>query len=204
MTEENIDPTRTFELDEQDWEAVLASVRKDGYDDWNGYAPQIIAAITEGYLDSHLQMLGRFLRQRYLHLKDATGNLAPAYVPSAAGGSAQSSDTNLEDLIHNSGLDMLPKEGINPTSKVYDDDESVPRAFFKARGWRFRKHSFLEKHFITELSAVGCRALYKIESIGMTKIEVVCVAVEKGTHTRHVGRVFKFDTEKQRHWYNIP
>lgn len=199
-----VDPLRTFEMDDAGWKKIVRLVEAEGFDDWHNFAPQMVAAIQLGYMDAHLQMLGKVLRERYFHLKDPDGNPAPEYMPAEDTASAGSAMNIGAYLVANPDIKFVPSDGITPEQKVWDNSESVPRDKFKARGWRFNKSDFVDLHFEATLGVIGCKGLYRIESAGATKFAVMLVAVDDAKKQGRVGRLYNFDMEKQKHWYNLP
>lgn len=192
MTEE-LNPLRTFELDAEEWADTVAAVKKEGREEWAAYAPTVVAAIELGYLDEHLQMLGLFLKQRYLHLKD--GGLAPAYAPNAGA----KVSTDIEDYAPH----IFPPDGIQPSYKLNNPDAPVSTGMFRARGYAFAKADFVGKHFASPVPVKG-GAIYRIESVGRRYFETVVVAVQDPRVKGQIGREPKFDIDKQFRLYNIP
>lgn len=200
MTDKNgntsgIDPLRTFDLDRQEWQEIIDSVVTEGRQSWEDYASTLVAAIELGYLDAHLQMLGKFLRERYLHLKG--GAPAPAYyargdravgtVPVAGVAAAESKFTPM----------ILPP-GVTPIREI-GPNNYIGRGNFAARGHVFRNADFIGYHF---RSKAFDGSIIRIDKINPKNF--LCTIVECTSKPAYVGRGANFTIEKQYHLYNIP
>lgn len=210
------DPLRSFELTEDEWQETVKAVIKEGFEDWDIFAPQIVAAVEQGYLDNHLQMLALWMRQRWMYLKDSN-QLAPAYVaalkgdfgtddgpvaaPAAGSGQRLASGlyTDYEFALSDvqARRKMIPDDGIRP-ERTYTDGEAL-RGEFKAHGYVFNKMKFIGKHFTSPVP-VKPKALYRIDRIGRENITGIVVASVSG---QSLGRGVNFRIDNQRHIFNI-
>lgn len=198
----DIDPLRSFDVDEDEWADTVAGVRKEGKDEWDAYAPAVAAAILDGFLDNHLQTLGKFMRERYLFLKDR--GEAPTYVPANSknvfGGAAKRNGKSMgaavEEAIASGEYPMLPPTGVQPTHNY----EIKGPSYFTARGHTFLKRDFEGKHFYAAVPIDG-GALYRIDKIARENAQVECVVSNTG---QKVGRMYNFRLARQFNWYNIP
>jgi hypothetical protein len=197
-----VDPLRTFEMDEEEWDDVVTSVKDEGREAWGKWAPAIVAAIEEGYLDDHLQMLATWMRERYLFLKN-TDALPPMYSAGIGKPMARAVVANpiLEQLAGSGKYDMMPVEGIRPVRNLADGSMSTQE--FTAKGWVFRKSAFIGKHFIADIIVPG-GALFRIDKVNRLNFQVTVVAATREDQRGRVGRQHDFLIEKQFRWYNIP
>lgn len=198
MTIEAMDPLRSFDLDEDEWKDFVAGVRKEGKGEWDAYAPAVAAAIIDGYLDAHLQTLGKFMRERYLYLKDRGD--APSYTPRAAQDdekypARRGWGPRVITAVESGEYDMLPAQGVQPLSSI----GYTGRQYFHAKGYTFAKSEFVGQHFVSPVPVTG-GGLYRIESIGRDNAKVICVVANREGKE---GRVANFALANQR-WYNLP
>jgi hypothetical protein len=198
MTTEAMDPLRSFDLDEDEWQDFVALVRKEGKAEWDDYAPAVAAAVIDGYLDKHLQTLGKFMRERYLYLKNR--GEAPIYTPRPA----QDDDKypvrrgwgpRVIAAVESGEYEMLPSQGVHP----YSASAYSGRQFFRAKDYTFNKGDFVGKHFVSPVPVTG-GGLYRIESIGRDNAKVICVVANREGKE---GRTSNFILANQR-WYNLP
>lgn len=210
---ESLDPLRSFELDVKDWEHIVDVVKTEGYEEWDGFAPAIVAAIELGYMDNHLQMLGKWLRSRWLYLKDndnlpdiyqpgTNGNNASSVAPTKTVASPQPDGTWTDyaaaiEAVTNRG-EMIPDEGIKPL-RPYDPNTALRRGTFAAKRHVFFKADFIGKYFIAPVP-VKPGALYRIDKVANTNFQVTCVASAIGSH---LGRTYNFRIESQYRFYNL-
>lgn len=215
------DPLRTFELDQDAWDQVVKSVTDEGFDGWDQFAPAIVAAIQEGYMDRHLQMLGYFLRSRYLHLKN--GEQSPVYEALVAEAQHLPDDdidtdiditpitrhrpTSYEELVSLLGtanFPDFPSGGITPVRAMASPNETARGGEFRVHGFIFKKADLVGKHFVFKSPDV--LAIFLIERVD--KVNAVCRIVEhvptaSGPKGR-IGASWTFRLARQRRWFNIP
>jgi len=219
----DLDPLRTFELEAYEWDLVKQAVGNEGFDAWDQYASSIVAAIELGYLDNHLQMLGLWLKRRYMHLKDS--NSLPAMyaegVSSQGKGKAvgvasvpvTSAASTSSRLVDGSWLDwdeaiewvtsrhaLINPPGIKPFRTA---DASLPlRNAFQVDDWVFSKDDFTNRYFT---SPVPFRpmALFRIDKANRENFAVTCVAHKPRGRFRSEAsaslgakRNFKMDKQK--------
>jgi hypothetical protein len=200
-----IDPLRTFSITEDEWAEVVEGVKGEGFDDWDGYAPAIIAAIELGYLDRHLQMLGKWMRARYTHLRDSSPEMVMAlYTPGAAVGKAAVAKTLIDKLLEDSQheIPMIPTHGVTPIGKA-ENLKTRLIGQFQARGYVFDKDDFVGKHFVSPVPIEG-GALYRIDKVNSVNFQVRCVAVNDKRQERKLNREYAFTIERQHRMYNLP
>jgi hypothetical protein len=209
------DPLRSFDITQEEWDEVNSVVRKEGAEEWDAFAPMVFAAIEQGFLDNHLQMLGRWARGRYLYLKD-NSQLPAIYaeaIPSApkAVGRAQvttgvpgpqsttpKSDNPNAEGIYSSYLDALndlnqagviiQNNSVSPMHEVMDVYRPLLDEFV-VRGWVFKKSDFVGKYFI---SPVPYRpgAIFRIDKVNRENFAVTCIASRgRGAGTQRTFRV---------------
>lgn len=194
-----LDPLRVFEMDQEDWDSIKRSVVAEGPKEWEDWVPTIIAAIEEGYLDSSLQMVAKWLRDRYLFLKN-TGALAPAYAPAVGVAKVESNTPPLltNEYISAINPDMVPASGIAP---MMGNESGTP--YFTARGFKFRKSDFIGKHFVSPVPVTG-GALFRIDKVNRSTFDVTVVAVNELARRGSIGRTHNFDLQKQYRIYDLP
>lgn len=188
-SEMELDPLRTFELDEKQWKRIVASAVSEGAESWDEFAPSFIAAIELGYYDKHLHMIALWLRQRYLFLKGDAMAEAPKYMPTMTRPPAAGVAFTEEDL--------MPQDGIQPLRPEAGFSRKTGEFVF--RGYIFSKGDFIGKVFKTGVPARGSYA--KIVSVGTQNFTVDIVQCPDA---RAVGRRMHFNQERNPWLFNIP
>lgn len=189
-----VDPLRTFELSQGEWDEVVQSVVKEGREEWEPYVSSIVAAIQLGYLDPHLHLLGKFLRERYLHIRD--GQPAPMYY--ATGVQPVSAPAvGVASVPGRSGLEMIPTGGVKPLRPALEGERNSAFCFV-AKKHLFSKSDFVGKHF---QSKAFSGSLVRIDKVNPQNF--LTTIIECPNQPKNVGRSANFTIEKLFHIYDL-
>lgn len=215
------DPLQTFQITDDEYQRVREAVIEEGFETWDAYAPVLVAAIDEGYLDRHLQVLGKYLRDRWMHLRE--NGTAPIAVPprvmavtksqadpvdvqhldpmdklaDAASGFTPATVEDLREMVK-TNYRHFPYAGISPIRK-HADGETAGAGQFRVHGYIFSKADLMNRHFVFN---VGKKlAIFRVMKVDKVHARCQVVVAVSGVNA---GDVYGFELKTQRGWFNVP